>query len=185
MQIDLALAAAHAANAANPRPLPPVLAPTMNNGRQIPVPLQFGFENVTLYLQTDFSPRRIDTRSLTIRTGVQYAQYEHAVEIFWIQGRRRTPCSAVLTSNPFLIVVARDQAIHSPETMAPLPRSLGLQTTPGVESTMSRYSSFDPRWRTDFLAALGNRPTLVRIVGQLPEPNDLADRLRPAMPCEL
>lgn len=53
---------------------------------------------------------RTDCRSLTVETGVKYAQYNNAVRVTWLAKGKRKARATVLTYNPFLIVVETRRA---------------------------------------------------------------------------
>ncbi len=93
---------------------------------------------------------RRDVRSVTITTGQQYAQYNNAIKVEYVEKRARKSRGFYLTYKPFLVVLVARDAIE-PDFMVEL-------DTPGERSgvtlSKSRYSSFDSRWESDFMATL-------------------------------
>lgn len=113
------------------------------------------FTNVTLYDHSSFGISRIDCRIVAIRIG-PCAQYPSAVHLTYVPKGKRTPRQTVKTYAPYLLLVPTKNAIDP---------DASLVTTSSDDSgttSVSRYLSCDPRWRTDFDAALlqANMPIL-------------------------
>lgn len=110
------------------------------------------FENVTVYQSGDFMGNiiRRDMKKLTIRIG-KYAQYHKAINLIYLEkGKQKMRQTWVASHSPFVVVVPTNKAINPDEMYgASEPGS-----TPGVSVARSRYSSFDPRWESDFMAKL-------------------------------
>lgn len=101
----------------------------------------FTFDNATMYRDAMFGVSRTDCRTITITTGVKYAQYDDAVKVVYTEKGKRTPRGTVLCGAELWIrVVATKDAISPDSGMVPN----------GDGSRTSRYTSCDPRYRTDF-----------------------------------
>lgn len=123
------------------------------NGKELKDIEPIKFENVTLYINgMMFGVSRIDCRTLEIREGYKYAQYNNAVHIQFVEKGKRKPRAIVITSLPFAVIVATKNAIQPAHWMD--------KNEDG--SSVSRYASCDPRYETDFLAKLqaANVPVL-------------------------
>jgi hypothetical protein len=88
-----------------------------------------------------FGVRQITCRTLEVKTGQKYAQYDNAIRIKFVQAGQRTPRGIVLDYDPWLRIVASGPMAPKPED--PL-------DTRGDGSKVSRYCSHDPRYVTDF-----------------------------------
>jgi hypothetical protein len=110
------------------------------------------FENCALYLANEFMGNivRRDCRTVRITVGVQYAQYPNAIKVEYMPKGARNRRGFYLTYKPFLVVLSAKDAID-PASMLGAPTPGG---SPGVSVAMSRYSSFDSRWESDFTVAL-------------------------------
>lgn len=109
------------------------------------------FEKVTVYTTGEFmgNVHRRDMNTLTIRVG-KYAQYHDAINLIYKQKGKQKMASQWISYDPFVVVVPTAKAINPDDMMgASEPGS-----TPGVSISRSRYSSFDDRWRSDFMAKL-------------------------------
>jgi hypothetical protein len=118
------------------------------------------FKDVTIYLSGMLGVKRYDVREVRIRTGVQYAQYNAAIEVKFKEPRQKNFRGTVLTYKPFVIVMSRDQAVNPDDPFVPVESD-----TPGVTVRKGRYSAHDERYETDFLAKIAGRPTLFSSVG--------------------
>lgn len=109
------------------------------------------FSDCALYTASSFmgNIERLDCRLVTITEGVEYAQYKNAVKVEYMEKGKRRSRSFLLTYDPFLVILSAKDAVE-PDSM------LGAKTpcNAGVMLLQSRYSSFDKRWRSDFLAVL-------------------------------
>lgn len=112
------------------------------------------FTNVSIYREGMFGLSRVDCRTLTVLTNQKYAQYKDAVRGQYVERGKRKAVSFVLGGcERWLVVLPTGEAID-PDT------SLMVD---GSGNCVSRYSSCDPRWRSDFeakLAASGVKPLL-------------------------
>jgi hypothetical protein len=113
---------------------------------------QTTFWNCVLYLASEVMGDivRRDCRLVTITEGVKYAQYNNAIKIEYTPKNARKRRSFYQTYNPFLVVLRAEDAVE-PDSM------LGPDTpgsNPGVTVSKSRYSCFDRRWRSNFVAGL-------------------------------
>lgn len=113
------------------------------------------FENVTLYLRGMFGVGATACRKLKITTGVQYAQYSNAIRLEYVEKGKRTGRRCILDYKPWLRVVDSKQAVSPADPL--------VSNEDG--SKVSRYTSFDPRYCTDFedLLAVGDVPILLAI----------------------
>lgn len=109
------------------------------------------FEDVTLYLAGMFGVGRTDCRTLKITTGVEYAQYDDAIRVEYLEKGKRKGRRLILDYKPWLRVVNRATAIN--------PANPLVANADG--SRVSRYTSFDPRYITDFEDLLANSGTPV------------------------
>lgn len=118
------------------------------------------FEKSTLYLRGELlGIVKYEVRSLTVTTGVLYAQHHDAVRVCFVPKGKRKTRSTVLTHNPYVIVVDGWGVSLTPDNPFGAP-ACGAS---GVIIAKSRYSSFDPRWESDFdalLEASGIAPAL-------------------------
>lgn len=108
------------------------------------------FQNVKLYLSGMFGVVSTTCKTLKITTGVKYAQYDNATRIEYVEKGKRLGRRLILDYKPWLLVVDQKNAINPHD---------------GDGSKVSRYTSFDPRYQTDFedgLAAKGT-PILLSI----------------------
>ena len=103
---------------------------------------EFTFENVTMYrMGSMFGTSRVDCRTLKVTTGVKYAQYSDAVRVEYVEKGKRSARAGVLCgAEKWIRVCLEKDAIDAPPAMIPN----------GNGSSISRYSSCDPRWTTDF-----------------------------------
>lgn len=110
------------------------------------------FADCALYTASDFmgNIERSDCRLVTITEGVGYAQYKNAIRVEYTPKGARKLRSFMLTYNPFLVVLAAKDAIEPDSMFGPSMPASGA----GVAVSTGRYSSFDKRWRSDFLAVL-------------------------------
>jgi hypothetical protein len=112
------------------------------------------FTNVTIYLKNESfgSISHVHCRMVRVETGQKYAQYTNAIKVSFTPKGARRERQVMLTYKPFLIVVSAAKAIE-PDGM------FGAESTSktafgSVSTSRSRYSSFDPRWESDFRAKL-------------------------------
>jgi hypothetical protein len=91
---------------------------------------------------------RTDCRTLTIETGVKYAQYNNAIKVTYLESGKRKPRYFILDYMPFLVVVNRADAIQPDGMYGP-----GVGSGDVVVST-SRHPSHDPGWIKGFMAKL-------------------------------
>ena len=100
------------------------------------------FENVALYRVGMFGVSRVDCRTLLIETGMKYAQYDNASRVTYLEkGKRKAHGFMLAEREPWLRVIDGKHAIT--------PDSAMVSTGYG-SSTISRYTSMDSRYVTDF-----------------------------------
>lgn len=119
------------------------------------------FSNVTLYRSGMFGVSAITCKFVKVITGVKYAQYENAVRVEYLEkGRRKTQGRYfILDYEPWLRVVESSVAIEPADPMVECKGEF-------AGGSISRYTSHDPRYVTDFEDALmtaGNIPVLLAI----------------------
>jgi hypothetical protein len=111
------------------------------------------FENVTLYTSGMFGISATACKTLKVTTGVRYAQYNDAIRVEYFEPRKRNGRRLILDYKPWLRVVDTANAIRPADPL--------IHTGSGAK--VSRYSSFDPRYVTDFEDALIGVPVLLAI----------------------
>jgi hypothetical protein len=107
-------------------------------------------EKATIFVRSDmgFGIRKYEVRNLRIEIA-PYAQHSNAVKATFTYRGHRKSSSLVETFRPTLVVVQGWGHDLTPDSM------FGATTKgDGVETTMSRYSSCDSRWDSDFAAKL-------------------------------
>ena len=119
------------------------------------------FTRATLYLGGEMGVRRSDCRMIEIETGQKYAQYTDAIKVTWLAKGKRKTRSTMLTYDPFVLVMPTCKAIDPDSVLGPA--SVG--SSPGVTVRRSRYSSCDPRWRSDFMARVDKADALFLVEG--------------------
>jgi hypothetical protein len=108
------------------------------------------FKNVAVYLTGGMGNIiRVDCRELVIQVG-KYAQYDRAISVKYLQKGKQKWNGVWATYDPFVVVVPMDKAINPDDMFG----DEDISNTPGVTVKKGRYRSFDPRWRTDFVAQL-------------------------------
>jgi hypothetical protein len=110
------------------------------------------FTDCALYITSSIIGNviRFDVRLAKITTGQQYAQYNNAIKVEYLEKRARKSRGLYLTYKPFLVVLSAKDAIVPNSMMDPDTSS----EQNGVTLLKSRYSSFDSRWKSDFTATL-------------------------------
>ncbi len=106
------------------------------------------FENVTMYRTGEFLGGIHATvcKSLELTFNVKYAQYNDAVEVRYIEkGKRNMRGFTLCGASRWLRVCSVKEAIEPDSAMVPSESS-----TPGMTCKVSRYTSCDPRYQTDF-----------------------------------
>ncbi len=106
------------------------------------------FENVTMYRTGEFLGGIHATvcKSLELRFDVKYAQYDDAIEVRYTEkGKRSLRGFTLCGASRWLRVCDVKQAIEPDPAMVPSESS-----TPGMTCKVSRYTSCDPRYQTDF-----------------------------------
>lgn len=109
------------------------------------------FSNVTLYLSGMFGIGSTTCKTLRITTGVKYAQYDNAIRVEYWEPRKRNGRRLILDYKPWLRVVDTTRAINPADPLV----------SNGDGSKVSRYTSFDPRYVTDFEDLLASTKTPV------------------------
>lgn len=108
------------------------------------------FEKVTLYLEGGMGNIvRVDCRELHIETG-PYAQYSKTIHVKYLEKGKSKWRGTVIGYKPFVVVVPTAKAIQ-PDSLFGEPDT---SSTPGISVSRSRYSSFDPRFVSDFVDKL-------------------------------
>src|SRR5579875_1271441 len=104
------------------------------------------FTNVVIYLVNELmgNVQRVDAKEARVTTGVRYAQYTDAVQVEWIEPRKRNWSRIILTFQPFIFVLTKAAAVPQPSSL--VPESNGCMR--------SKYPSHDARYISDFLATL-------------------------------
>ncbi len=115
------------------------------------------FENVAVYVKGGLgSPIRINCKFVEVTTGVKYAQHTDAVSITFLEKGKRKTRGAVYGYQPFVVVTSLD---------APAPADMFAPAevceATGVSFSKSRYTSFDPRYQSDFMETLATRGAAV------------------------
>ncbi len=106
---------------------------------------------VTIYTPSDFLGNIVKIEARLIDHGRRpYAQYQAAPFVRFIPKGKRNPRSLVATSKPFILILSGHGHPDPDEMLLPSEPS----ATPGVTMRRGRYSSFDPRWVTDFNARI-------------------------------
>ena len=99
------------------------------------------FENVALYRVGMFGVSRIDCKTLKLETGQKYAQYSNATRVTYLEKGKRKPMAFMLAERePWLRVVEGKTA----------PTPADGMVSQGDGSSISRYTSYDIRYITDF-----------------------------------
>lgn len=98
------------------------------------------FENVTIYRTGMFGVGALACKTVKVTTGVKYAQYENAIRVEYLEKGKRTRRAFILDYKPWLRVVDSKVAIAPDEAIVKQENG----------SSVSRYTSFDPRYMTDF-----------------------------------
>lgn len=98
------------------------------------------FNNAALFRAGMFGIHRIDCKTITVTTGVKYAQYNDAIKVEYLEKGKRKTCAFIMDYAPWARVVP---------SSAPLrPEDPFVDHEDG--SRRGRYSACDPRWQTDF-----------------------------------
>jgi hypothetical protein len=114
------------------------------------------FNKVAMYRAVGHGILRTDCATLVLKTGQKYAQYDDAIEIQYLEKRKRYPRGNFLAGNDvWLRVVALADAIDPDYFMVP----------DGPLLYRSRYVSYDMRYTTDFedKLAAANVPVLFAV----------------------
>lgn len=111
------------------------------------------FQNVTLYLCGMFGVQSTTCKTLKITTGVKHAQYDNAIRVEYVEKGKRNGRRMVLDYKPWLRVLNPKDAIKPADPLV----------ANGDGSKVSRYTSFDPRYQTDFEDQLVSVPVLLSI----------------------
>lgn len=107
------------------------------------------FENVTMYRAGEMIGGIHATvcKSIEITFGVKYAQYNDAVKVVYLEkGKRNMRGFTLCGPHRWFRVCATPKAITPDAAMIPSPS----MSTSGMACTISRYTSCDPRYQTDF-----------------------------------
>lgn len=103
--------------------------------------MEYMFTDVAIYRTGGmFGVARTDCKTLVIKTGQLYAQYNDAIRVEYLEPRKRTIKAFVLTYKPWLRVMSLKDAV----------RPDGAMVAAGDGSSIARYLSCDPRYATDF-----------------------------------
>lgn len=118
----------------------------------MPETLTHYFTDVTLYRAGWFGVGATKCKTLKVTTGVHYAQYTDAIELIYLEKGKRLARRCILDCKPWFRVVDNKSAISVPD---PLEECAG--------GKVSRYTSFDPRYITDFEDKLVGVPVLMAV----------------------
>lgn len=101
---------------------------------------------ITVYWPGSFFGSINKTEGTLIEHGTkEYAQYKNAPFVTMVPAKKRKPVVIRKDYKPFILVLA-GTGHPEPQDMFVAGESNGL----GVTSRISKYSSFDDRWETDF-----------------------------------
>lgn len=115
---------------------------------------EYTFSDVAVYRTGEmFGVARTDCRTLVIRTGQKYAQYNDAIRIEYLERGKRNMRSFMLTYRPWLRVMSLKDAV----------RPDGALVASGDGSRATRYLSCDPRYATDFEDKIEGLPILYSV----------------------
>lgn len=105
-------------------------------------PQTFTFDHCTMYRtgEMSFGVHRTDCRKVIVTTGQKYAQYKDAIRVEYIAKGTRKARYFLMTYKPWIRIIATGDAIEPDVPMV----------DQGNGSSVSRYTSCDPRWETDF-----------------------------------
>lgn len=107
-------------------------------------------QQVTIYTRGMISMTKIEAKLIHHGTR-KYAQYDHAVEVEFIQKRKRSPHSMIKGSHVDFLIV---EGWNNPDPASMFDESTRESLGGGVESVRGRYSSCDPRIQSDFDAMI-------------------------------
>jgi hypothetical protein len=111
------------------------------------------FDNVALYRAGMFGVSRIDCKTVEITTGVKYAQYDDATRVRYLEKGKRKAAGFMLDYKPWLRLLPVSTGVVPADALMPAVNG-GRQ---------SRYTSYDPRYITDFEDQFESAPWLVAI----------------------
>jgi len=106
------------------------------------------FENVTMYRAGEMlgGVHAMTCKTLEVTFNVKYAQYNDAVKVIYMEKGKRTLRGFTLSGpQRWLRVCATKDAITPDPAMVP-----GDSGVAGMTCKVSRYTSCDPRYQTDF-----------------------------------
>lgn len=106
------------------------------------------FDNVAMYRPGEFigGIHKTICNTIEVTFGVKYAQYDDAVQVRYIEkGKRNMRAFVLCGASRWLRVCKTNEAIEPAPSMVPAESS-----TPGTTVKVSRYTSCDPRYQTDF-----------------------------------
>lgn len=104
------------------------------------------FNNAALFRSGMFGIHRTDCKTITIMTGVQFAQYTDAIRVVYLEKGKRKTRAFVMDYAPWARITGSAAAIQPDDPFV----------DNGTGGREGRYSSCDPRWQTDFEDKLGN-----------------------------
>lgn len=94
------------------------------------------------------SINRYECSSLGFTLG-RYAQHENALHVNFVQRGKRKLRGLVITPGQYALILAGHGHFEPDSMLVPL----DYNERTGVSTSMSRYSSADPRWANDFRAS--------------------------------
>jgi hypothetical protein len=100
-------------------------------------------QKITIYKSGSFGVQKYEGKLLDLGKK-DYAQYKGAPFVDFIPARKRTGSRLIATFQPYLVVLLGVGHPEVPSPFGPTTVSNGLTTK------MSKYSSFDERYKTDF-----------------------------------
>lgn len=108
------------------------------------------FQNVTIYISGMFGISRIDCKTLSVESGVKYAQYNNAYRVRFLEKGKRKERGMILDYKPFLVVLDTKHAVNPDNTTEHADGNSGLL-------------SYDPRFEPDFIKLIEGLPVLYSI----------------------
>lgn len=97
------------------------------------------FKDMTLYFMGAFGATRLDCREVVIQRNVKHAQYNDAIRVLYLEKGKRKAMSRMLTHKPYMLMVHTKDAIDVPS-----------EFDAHAGGRITRYSTFDPRWESDW-----------------------------------
>ncbi len=112
------------------------------------VPSAIDFEKATIYHGNSFGPRKVEVKAGKARL-VQHAQYASAVQVSFIEPRKRQ-WKGFTEDSPRSLLILKGWGHPDPAS----PFGPETRSESGLLCSSSRYSCFDPRWGQEFDAMI-------------------------------